>query len=53
MGLGKFEGDPARDYYGSGKDSHPAEWQAMIDELKANGVKNKLPPGRAPEVLKY
>ena len=26
MGLGKFEGDPARDYYGSGKDSHPAEW---------------------------
>ena len=38
MGLGKFEGDPARDYYGSGKDSHPAEWQAMIDDLKANGV---------------
>ena len=38
MGLGKFEGDPARDHYGSGKDSHPAEWQAMIDDLKANGV---------------
>lgn len=37
-GLGKFKGDPARDYYGSGKDSHPAEWQAIIDDLKANGV---------------
>lgn len=45
MGLGKFEGDPARDHYGSGKDSHPAEWQAMIDDLKANGVEIKYREG--------
>lgn len=38
MGLGKFEGDPARDYYGSGIESHPVEWQAIIDDLKAQGV---------------
>lgn len=44
-GLGKFEGDPARDYYGSGKDSHPAEWQAIIDDLKANGVEIKYREG--------
>ena len=36
--YGKFEGDPARDHYGSGRDSHPAEWQAIIDQLKAEGV---------------
>lgn len=44
-GLGKFEGDPARDYYGSGKDFHPAEWQAIIDDLKANGVEIKYREG--------
>ena len=38
-GLGKFEGDPARDYYGSGNDSHPVEWNAIIDQLKVEGVK--------------
>ncbi|MDR2951308.1 MAG: hypothetical protein LBV71_19135 [Prevotella sp.] len=41
MGLGKFEGDPARDYYGSGIESHPVEWQMIINDLKTKGVEIK------------
>ncbi|MCX8677229.1 MULTISPECIES: hypothetical protein [unclassified Apibacter] len=29
--------DPIADVLGAGKVSHPKEWQAMIDDLKANG----------------
>jgi hypothetical protein len=38
MRFGKFEDDPARDYYGSGRESHPAEWKAILDHLKEEGV---------------
>ena len=38
MRFGKFEDDPARDHYGSGRDSHPTEWKAILDDLKKEGV---------------
>jgi len=45
MKFGKFEDDPARDHYGSGRESHPAEWQAIIDQLKAEGVEVRYRKG--------
>ena len=38
MRFGKFADDPARDYYGSGRESHPVEWQTILDHLKEEGV---------------
>lgn len=36
--LNKNKADPARDILGSGKASHPKEWNRIINVLKQNGV---------------
>ncbi|MGM5632116.1 hypothetical protein O2K51_14550 [Apibacter raozihei] len=37
--------DPVADFLGPGKESHPVEWQTMIDDLKANGLEIKYREG--------